>query len=277
MVSDRELQQVMPTLSARQRASYLPFLQAAMSEREITTRLREAAFLAQVAHESGEGKYTEELASGAAYEGRRDLGNTQPGDGVRFKGRGWIQVTGRANYRRYGEMLGLPLLEQPELAARPDVGARVAAAFWATHGLNELADAKQFRAITRRINGGLNHYDRRQAYYRRALAALNEDPAVPEAADDVAVTLNGQPVDCAAYLDDGRSWGALRPVCAALGWNILETELPDATVQVSNGGVFTLPLRIQGSRGFSPLGRLALGGVGVQWDKAARQVALISR
>lgn len=129
---------------------------------------REAAFLAQVAHESGECRYVHEIASGAAYEGRKDLGNTEPGDGVRYKGRGLLQITGRANYTACGEALALPLVEQPELLETPINACRSAGWFWKTHGLNELADKGDFLLITKRINGGTNGYADRMAYYQRA-------------------------------------------------------------------------------------------------------------
>src|SRR4029078_6237722 len=133
------------------RADYLPFIQQAMAEFGITSYLRETAFLAQLAHESAEIRYMEEIASGAAYEGRADLGNTQPGDGKRFKGRGPIQLTGRANYRAAAKALGLDLEAQPQLAATPEVGFRVAAWFWTTRKLNALADTGNTIGITRAI------------------------------------------------------------------------------------------------------------------------------
>jgi len=137
----------------------------AMREFAITTQARGAAFLAQVLHESGRLRYFEEIASGQAYEGRRDLGNTQPGDGVRFKGRGPIQLTGRANYRWAANALDLPLERQPKLAARHDVGWRIAGLYWRSRGLNGLADRGDFRHITQRINGGQNGAADRQALW----------------------------------------------------------------------------------------------------------------
>lgn len=118
--------------------------------------LRLIHFLAQLAHESGNFKYMEEIASGAAYEGRKDLGNTQAGDGKRFKGRGPIQLTGRANYRRYGQQLGIDFENNPEIVALPSVGLLVACKFWSDNGLNELADKDDVLSITKRINGGTN-------------------------------------------------------------------------------------------------------------------------
>lgn len=155
--------------SAGPRASiFIDHLNNAMQEFDIDTAAREAAFLAQVAHESGSLKYMVELASGDAYEGRKDLGNTEKGDGRRFKGRGLIQITGRANYEKCGEALDLPLTDKPELLATPEHACRSAAWFWQSHGLNELADKGNFLLITKRINGGTNGYQDRLAHWGRA-------------------------------------------------------------------------------------------------------------
>ena len=125
--------------------------------------LRLIHFLAQLAHESGNFKYMEEIASGAAYEGRKDLGNVMSGDGVKFKGRGPIQLTGRANYRRYGQQLGIDFESNPTIVAIPSVGLLVACKFWADNGLNALADQDDVLTITRRINGGTNGLADRKA------------------------------------------------------------------------------------------------------------------
>ncbi|MBX5484871.1 MAG: peptidoglycan-binding protein [Myxococcaceae bacterium] len=171
-VTPTQLRRIMPNLSMTKARHYAPLITRAMNEAHINTRRRKAMFLAQLAHESGGLRWFEELASGAEYEGRRDLGNTHPGDGRRYKGRGPIQLTGRANYRAAGKALHLPLEAKPKLAARPSVGFRVAAWFWKTRGLNKYADAGNFREVTRRINGGYNGLSSRLAYYRRALKAL---------------------------------------------------------------------------------------------------------
>jgi predicted chitinase len=157
-----------------------PRAEAAMVERGITTQHEAAAFLAQVLHESAGLRYFEEIASGAAYEGRRDLGNTQPGDGRRFKGRGPIQLTGRANYRAAGRALGLDLEGRPELAARHDVGWRIAAWYWQTRGLDAFADGTQtgFDRITQRINGGFNGKADRDARWR-AVRRVDCQPVDP--------------------------------------------------------------------------------------------------
>lgn len=124
--------------------------------------LRLAHFMAQLAHESDGFKAMQEYASGSAYEGRADLGNTQPGDGVRYKGHGPIQITGRANHRSYGQMLGIDFENHPELLTFPSIGLIAACAFWTTHRLNELADADNILAITKKINGGTNGLGDRQ-------------------------------------------------------------------------------------------------------------------
>jgi putative chitinase len=167
-----QLRRVMPNLSVEKAQQYLPHLNRAMAEANITTPQRKAAFLAQLAHESGELRHFEEIASGSAYEGRRDLGNTQPGDGVRYKGRGPIQLTGRANYRAAGKALGIDLEGNPARAKDPDVAFRIAGWYWSSRNLNTYADAGNFREVTRRINGGYNGLASREAYYRRALAAF---------------------------------------------------------------------------------------------------------
>jgi putative chitinase len=170
-----QLRACMPNLGPARAAQVLPYLNEAMVEADICTPLRQAAFLAQLAHESGELRYMEELASGEAYEGRKDLGNTQPGDGPRYKGRGPIQLTGRNNYRRAGQALGVALEEHPELAAHLHTAFRVAGWYWQSHGLNAFADVGAMHRITRLINGGLNGISYRLAYYERALAALTTE------------------------------------------------------------------------------------------------------
>lgn len=194
MLTDDELRQIMPNCPAAKCADYLPFLQQAMAEFDITSYLRETAFLAQLAHESAELRYMEEIASGAAYEGRKDLGNTQPGDGKRFKGRGPIQLTGRANYAKYGQLLGLDLINDPTIAATKEVGFRIAGQYWKLNGLNELADQQQFKAITKRINGGYNGLDDRIKYYNRAKKVMSRDDnaAAATAATDDSAAADGQ-------------------------------------------------------------------------------------
>lgn len=120
--------------------------------------LRFAHFMAQLCHESGGFRYMEEIASGQAYEGRADLGNTQPGDGKRFKGRGPLQITGRANYRLYGKLIGIDIERHPEIAATPSIGLHLALEYWKQRKLNEFADRDDVEGITRKVNGGLNGF-----------------------------------------------------------------------------------------------------------------------
>lgn len=148
-----QLCKIMPLLPKAKANMYYPHLVGAMEEFEINTAQRAAAFLAQIAHESAQLRYFEEIADGSAYENRKDLGNVLPGDGKRFKGRGPIQLTGRANYRDYGKELGIDLENSPELASSPEIGFRTAGAFWKRKGLNDLADNGEFRKISVRING----------------------------------------------------------------------------------------------------------------------------
>jgi len=147
-------------------------IEAAMVEADIVGIPRQAAFLAQVMHETGGFMWLEELASGQAYEGRKDLGNTESGDGRKFKGRGLIMITGRANYTSAGADLGLDLVNNPERAAEPATAARVAAWFWTKKGLNSLADEGKFDSITRKINGGLNGKADRDKLFARAKQVL---------------------------------------------------------------------------------------------------------
>jgi putative chitinase len=171
MITLPQLKKIMPYAGTRA-AVYLPALNDAMAEFGIDTTTRQAAFLAQICHESGSLRYVRELASGAAYEGRSDLGNTEPGDGIRFKGRGLIQITGRANYRACGLALGLPLEEAPHLLEQVGPACRSAGWFWRSRGLNAVADRGDLKAVTRRINGGLNGFADRLAAWERASTVL---------------------------------------------------------------------------------------------------------
>lgn len=120
----------------------------------IDTNSRVAEFLAQACLETDYFRVLQEYASGDAYEGRASLGNTQPGDGRKFKGRGIFQLTGRANYASYGKRLGIDLLKEPTLASQPSVSVRTAVLYWNDKGLNAYADLGQTAAISRAINRG---------------------------------------------------------------------------------------------------------------------------
>jgi putative chitinase len=142
-----------------------------LQRRDINTPLRMAHFLAQVGHESADLLYQEEIASGRAYEGRRDLGNTQPGDGVRFKGRGLIQLTGRSNYRDFGASRGEDFLtagRERRVALEPELAADAVGWYWETRGINAPADRDDVRTVTRLINGGFNGLEDRKERLARA-------------------------------------------------------------------------------------------------------------
>lgn len=178
-ITQQQLQQILP--SAGQTAGvFVPVLNTAMVRFQIVGTKRIAAFIAQIGHESGQFRYVRELGNDK-YLSKYDtgtlakrLGNTPEadGDGQKYRGRGLIQITGRANYMMCGEALALDLINQPELLEKPQHACMSAAWFWASRGLNTLADAGQFDTITRRINGGQNGAADRQALYVRALKVL---------------------------------------------------------------------------------------------------------
>lgn len=151
--------------------TYQPALSSEMSRNAINTPLRMAHFLAQIGHESGAFRYSEEIASGQAYEGRRDLGNFKPGDGKRFKGRGLIQLTGRKNYQDFGKFVGKDLLTDEgarSVATNTKLAVLAAVWFWNTRKLNNYADVDDVVKITKRINGGTNGLQDRRSYLARA-------------------------------------------------------------------------------------------------------------
>ena len=151
---------------------YEPLVRA-MNKYAITTGLRAAHFIAQVGHETASFLYMEEIASGSAYEGRVDLGNTQQGDGTRFKGRGLIQLTGRTNYTAYSKDSGVDYVTNPTaVSSDPFVCVDVACWYWNRRKINELADRDDVKAVTKAVNGGFNGLDDRIDYLNRAKAVL---------------------------------------------------------------------------------------------------------
>lgn len=169
------LQKCLPKATPANIEKYSDKLIRAMAFFEINTPKRQAAFLAQIAHESGSLKYVEEIASGDAYDTRTDLGNTKEvdGDGRLYKGRGLIQITGKTNYTQVGKALNYDFIKNPEDLELPGPAAFSAAWFWKSRGLNELADRGDFVTITRRINGGLNGQTIRVKYWNITKEALN--------------------------------------------------------------------------------------------------------
>jgi putative chitinase len=180
MITQEKLSLIVPTCSDKLLTLYTPFIDAAMKEFEINTYLRSCAFIAQIAHETGAFHYLREIWGPSAqqlkYENSirlaNQLGNSQKGDGFKFRGRGAIMITGRANYEHFGKQLGVDLIVHPELAESQVFAFRIAGLFWKEKGLNKMADNKEFEQITRRINGGLNGYPERLKYYEKAKEVL---------------------------------------------------------------------------------------------------------
>ena len=171
--SKAKLSVVMPRALPAKIDLYFDPLVAGMKKHAITKPRRMAHFIAQLAHETASFLYCEEIADGSGYEGRRDLGNTQPGDGRRFKGRGLIQLTGRANYTQYARDSGVDCIAHPELVASdPFVAVDVACWYWTRRRINRMADGDDVRAVTKAINGGYNGLDDRIEYLARARAVL---------------------------------------------------------------------------------------------------------
>jgi putative chitinase len=183
-LTEAQLQGTMRQARAATVARYLQPLRNSMAKHEITGALRVAHFLAQVAQESGQLAFTEELASGDAYEGRAELGNTQAGDGPRFKGRGLLQITGRAAYTAFAKYMDQPALLTDagarSVATDASLAVESAAWFWSTHKLNQFADADNILAITRAINGGLNGLVGREKFLMQAKAALAVPGELPQ-------------------------------------------------------------------------------------------------
>lgn len=152
-------------------------IEDAMSEFGIESRLAKAAFLANVGHESGGLKWLTELwgptEAQKRYEGRRDLGNTHPGDGAKFKGRGLLQTTGRSNYQALSNHLGVDFVSDPAALAEPVNASRSAGYFWKAHNLNAPAEVGDFVRVVKIINGGTNGLSERQALYQAALGVLS--------------------------------------------------------------------------------------------------------
>jgi predicted chitinase len=172
-----ELRQIFQNASSSNIDRYaLPILET-MKRYDISTPLRQKHFLAQIGHESGELHHSEEIASGAAYEGRRDLGNTRKGDGRKFKGQGLIQITGRYNITEFDKFRKLngTLVDNPRLIGRdPFLSADAAGWFWHTRSINTLADRNDIIAVTKRINGGTNGLAHRRMLFARANRVLSK-------------------------------------------------------------------------------------------------------
>lgn len=178
MISVVELCRIMPQCPGTIAQRFAGPLDDAMSVFDIGTPLRRRCFLAQIAHESGQLRYTREVwgptAAQRRYDQRDDLGNCEVGDGERFLGRGLLQITGRANYRLCSNALygDDSLLDTPELLEDPDGAAQSAGWFWYMRGLNELADDNDFERITLRINGSTRTVPEREIFLVRACEVI---------------------------------------------------------------------------------------------------------
>ena len=189
LIKIEQLNQLMPAAPSATLAASIEPLNNACIEFQINTPQRITAFLAQLAHESGELRWMNEIWGPTEAQHRYEppsklaarLGNTQPGDGKRYRGRGPIQLTGRANYKIAGAALALPLEDNPDLVATPAVGIRVAGWFWHSKGLNAMADQNNFLGITRRINGGTNGLADRTKYWERAKTIWKDEIKVNQA------------------------------------------------------------------------------------------------
>lgn len=195
------------------------YLNKYMPKYEVNNYLRVCHFLAQAAHEAASFRTLEEYASGAAYEGRKDLGNTQRGDGVRYKGRGIFQLTGRANYRTIGAKIGKDLENNPELAESPEVSVLTALEYWKSRNLNKWADEDNVEKITRLINGGLNGFEDRKKYLARCKQVIPKNisfvtsppPPVDPLVPSIVVAKRG---DNSPYVAD------LQKMLVSKGWSI---------------------------------------------------------
>ena len=163
-----------------------------------TNKKERAMFLAQMAHETGNFRYDEEIHDGSNYEGRSDLGNNQPGDGKRYKGRGYIQLTGRANYRQYGNLIGVDLENNPDLAKDPNIAARVAIEYWKKRVDRTAAKNGDVRTVTYNINGGYNGLADRMQKYKKYLKKSKPQPKitpVPDKGNQARVINQPDPTD----------------------------------------------------------------------------------
>lgn len=167
-ITKKLLKDICPTSKDEIVDPLVVYLNKHMQTYDVNTYLRVCHFLSQAAHESASFRTLEEYASGSAYEGRKDLGNVNKGDGVRYKGRGIFQLTGRSNYRDMGKKLNVDLEGNPDLAKTPEISVLTALEYWKSRKLSEWADKDDITTITKKINGGLNGFEDRKTYLSKA-------------------------------------------------------------------------------------------------------------
>lgn len=206
MISAKVLKQIAPNAKAAIINDLEKYFDMYLADYGVDSYLRVCHFIAQAAHESDSFNTLEEYASGAAYEGRQDLGNTQKGDGKRYKGRGIFQITGRANYRDIGLAIDEDLENEPELAADPEISVLTALEFWDRRNLNKYADADDVLGISKRINGvnrktGLpNGFEERKRYLAKAKKVLA--PFFQNEASPIVLARLGEKSDYVAQLQN---------------------------------------------------------------------------
>jgi putative chitinase len=176
-MTTEELKKIAPYASDESVKTYTSLLNKWMPYYSINTRLRQAAFLAQVIHETGSFRYMEEIATGSEYDTGKmavRLGNTpeRDGDGERYKGKGGLQITGKDNYEAVSKGLGVDFVSHPEKLKEPNYAIQSACWWWWANGLNHLADKGDLKPVTKKVNGGYNGYLDRVMYYKRALKTL---------------------------------------------------------------------------------------------------------
>lgn len=172
-ITEELLSKIYPQSTKSNRLKYVDHLDRFMIEYLINTPIRQQSFLSQIGHESGQLRYSEEIASGKTYEGRIDLGNTEVGDGVRFKGRGLIQITGRTNYLKLSQALSFDFILSPEELSNPMWAVVSACWFWQVYNLNTIADTGDFKKITKIINGGYNGLEDRERLFELSKIYIN--------------------------------------------------------------------------------------------------------
>lgn len=169
-LTNEKLKLIYPDSTQKNRDKYIAFLNYYMDSYEINSPIRQQMFLAQIGHESGQLIYNKELASGKAYDTGKlavNLGNTpeEDGDGQKYKGRGFIQITGLDNYKKISKAFEVDFINNPDLLAQPEWCVKSACWWWKEHGLNQIADSGDFNKVTRRINGGYNGLEDRMRLY----------------------------------------------------------------------------------------------------------------
>ena len=271
-VDSQTMREVAPTFSGAPAASQAKIiaeagalLAATLESYDITSRLRIAHFLGQTCEELAGYRTTEEFASGKEYEGRQDLGNTQRGDGPRYKGRGLLQLTGRANYADYGKALAVDLVNNPTLAAQPALSLKIACEYWKRHDINADCDRDDAQAVTRKVNGGLNGLSDRIAFTQKAKTAVARLQAVQLSGAASGGATAPAPAGPAAA---GAAPGQTRPVLArgSQGDAVVQLQnlLRDENFAVAVDGDFGPGTEVAATRFQSENGLTADGIVGPQ-------------